>query len=139
MRVKIPFSELEFSYARSSGPGGQNVNKVNSKAILRWNAAASPTLGALASEALRAHILRRLSPRLTEAGELVLACDEYRDQPRNRDACIAKLHAALDEAARIPKARRATKPTRSSRKKREQSKRKDSERKRLRGRVSTEF
>lgn len=133
MRVKIPFAELDFSYARSSGPGGQNVNKVNSKAILRWSPSLSATLAALPDLGLRARILNKLAPRLNDAGELVLACDEFRDQPRNRETCIAKLQDLVALASIVPKPRKKTKPTRSSQRKREEGKRHDSEKKRLRG------
>lgn len=133
MRVKIPFAEFDFSYARSSGPGGQNVNKVNSKAILRWSPGQSATLAALPDLGMRARILNKLAPRLNDAGELVLACDEFRDQPRNRETCIAKLQDIVALAAIVPKPRKKTMPTRSSQRKREEGKRHDSEKKRLRG------
>ena len=84
--VRIPFSELELSYARSSGPGGQNVNKVNSKAVLRWSVLKSPSL----REDLRQRLLKRLSSRLTVEGEIVLSSDRFRDQTRNRDDCLEK-------------------------------------------------
>jgi ribosome-associated protein len=128
---RIPDWELEWSFARSSGPGGQNVNKVNSKAVLRWNPARSAALPPHA----RDRVLARLSPRLTTDGWLVIASDRFRDQPRNRDDCLEKLYAVLEEAFFEPKARKKTKQSFSSRKKNRESKKLDSRKKSLRSRI----
>ena len=130
MGIEIPDSELEFSFARSSGPGGQNVNKVNSKAVLRWNLLESPSLG----EELRSRLLLRLAPKLTADGELVIASDRFRDQGRNREDCIAKLTELLAAASARPKVRRKTKPSRSSQKRRLSEKSQHSRKKNLRQR-----
>ncbi|MCM2323247.1 MAG: aminoacyl-tRNA hydrolase [Oligoflexia bacterium] len=129
--LQIPLSEIAFSYARSSGPGGQNVNKVNSKAILRWNLRESPSV----REELRARLLMKLTSRLSEEGELVLASDRFRDQPRNREDCLEKLRELLAVAATVPKNRRKTRPTRSSKRKKRELKENLSRKKNLRGRV----
>jgi ribosome-associated protein len=129
--LHVPFHELEFSFARSSGPGGQNVNKVNTKAVLRWRPAESTSL----PEHARERILARLAPKLTVEGDLVIASDRFRDQKRNKEDCIEKLVAILAQASAIPKARRKTKPSRSAKRKRRESKSRDSEKKKLRGRV----
>src|SRR5258705_399384 len=81
---QIPDSEFEFTFARSSGPGGQNVNKVNSKAVLRWSPTVSPSL----SEDVRARFLARFASRLTTAGELNLTSQRSRDQSRNSAECL---------------------------------------------------
>jgi ribosome-associated protein len=128
-RVRIPLREITFTFVRSSGPGGQNVNKVNSKAVLRWNARAS---GAI-PPALRPFLLARLAPLLTTNGELVVACDEHRDQPRNRDACLDKLREILSRKSLRPKTRKTTQPTRSSKRRKQEGKRHLSNKKRLRG------
>jgi ribosome-associated protein len=129
---QIPDSEIELSYVRSSGPGGQNVNKVSSKCQLRWNAVRSPSVPAFHRERL----LERLRPRLTREGDVLLSSDTYRDQGRNREECLEKLRALLIAALHVPKARKETEPTRSSQRKRVNSKRKQSEKKGRRGRVS---
>lgn len=119
----IPESELEFTYVRSSGPGGQNVNKVNSKAVLRWSIPGSKAL----TDAQRAFLTSKLS--LTVAGDLVIASDRYRDQARNKEDCLQKLWNLLHSALRKSKVRRKTKPTRSSQLKRKQTKKRHSEKK----------
>jgi ribosome-associated protein len=123
--IRIPFSELKFSYVRSSGPGGQNVNKVNSKAVLHWNIRSSPSLGL----ELRARLLARLSSQINQEGELVLSSDRYRDQIRNREDCLEKLQALLASAAFEPKKRKKTRPTRSSVRKRKDAKSRQSDKK----------
>jgi ribosome-associated protein len=119
-------------YARSGGPGGQNVNKVNSKAIARIRL--DEVLGLSAAEAAMA--AERLAGRLTTTGELIVQSDEERDQGRNREAAIARLFSIVSGAARLPKPRKATKPTRASRERRLASKRSHSASKELRRRPS---
>jgi ribosome-associated protein len=112
--MQPPLGEVRFSFARSSGPGGQNVNKVESKAVLRWDVARSPSLRG----AMRARFLDRFARRITQDGELVLASQRYRVRERNVADCIAKLRAMLAEVAKPPKPRKATKPTRASKERR---------------------
>ncbi len=128
MALTIPADELEFSFVRSSGPGGQNVNKVNSKAVLRWNAVASRALNPEA----RARLHEKLGARLTGEGELIVTSDRYRDQGRNREDCIEKLHALVSAAIARPKARKETKPTYGSKRRKLESKGRQSEKKRNR-------
>jgi ribosome-associated protein len=125
-RVRIPAAELHLSYARSSGPGGQNVNKVSSKAVLRWRPAASSAL----SEADRIYVLDALGSRLTKDGDLVLASDRHRDQPKNVADVLERLVDLLRSALLRPVARRASRPSRSSKERRLASKRVRSETKR---------
>jgi ribosome-associated protein len=103
----IPLREIEIRFVRSSGAGGQNVNKVNSKAVLRWNVAASRSLPA----DRRQRFVARFAGRLTRDGVLVLTSDRYRDQGRNVADCLEKLRAMLDAVAQPPKPRRATRPS----------------------------
>jgi ribosome-associated protein len=127
-QIQIPDAELEFSFVRSSGPGGQNVNKVNSKAVLRWNLRSSPSL----SIDLRGKLMSRLQSRLTSEGELIITCDEYRDQGRNRDAACEKLKALLLAANQDPKPRKETKPSRSRENKNREARTRHSEKKKQR-------
>jgi ribosome-associated protein len=108
--IRIPLAELEFTFARSSGPGGQNVNKVNSKATLRWAVTRSPSL----PEPARTRFLQQQATRLTAAGELVLSSQRFRDAGRNVADCLEKLRVRLLAAAQTPKRRRPTKPSRGS-------------------------
>jgi ribosome-associated protein len=124
----IPISEIEFTYARSSGPGGQNVNKVNSKAILRWNLLTSSGL----TEELRGRLMNKLSVKLNQEGDLLISSDIYRDQIRNREECLEKLKIALAAAAVKPKRRKKTKPSYSSTQRAKESKKRHSEKKRFR-------
>lgn len=108
--VSIPDDELVWTYSRSGGPGGQNVNKVESKAHLRWRMAANTTVPVDAKARIRsAH-----PARLTTDGDLVISSQQYRDQPRNRDRCVEKLVALVAAALRPPKRRKATKPSAGS-------------------------
>ena len=124
----ISASEVEFTYARSSGPGGQNVNKVNSKAILRWNLLNSPSL----NEEYRTTLLGKLSGKLNQEGDLLISSDVYRDQIRNREECLLRFKNVIAAALLKPKKRKKTKQSWSSQKRNEVSKKKHSEKKKLR-------
>ena len=128
--LQIPDSEFQFTFARSSGPGGQNVNKVNSKAVLRWSPAASPSL----PEDVRSRFLARYASRLTTEGDLILTSQRSRDQNRNSEDCLARLREMLLAVTRKPVQRRPTKPTRGSHKRRLEAKRIQSGKKRNRRR-----
>jgi ribosome-associated protein len=123
--VHVPDEELQFSYARSSGPGGQNVNKVASKAILHWNVAANVSL----PPDVRARLCARYANRITAEGELVLQSQRHRDQGRNIEDCRGKLREMILQALRPPKPRRATRPSRGSKERRLAAKRQQSKRK----------
>jgi ribosome-associated protein len=126
--IRISDDELKFTFVRSSGPGGQNVNKVNSKAVLRWNTLASQGV----PPAVRERFLSRFGARLTEAGDLVLTSQRFRDQSRNEADCVEKLRAMLAAVAHPPKRRRKTKPTRASVERRKEKKRETSHKKQQR-------
>lgn len=113
-RLRIPFREFRWSVARSSGPGGQNVNKVNSKVILRW----SPKETSHLPVDVLARFLTRYASRLTDEGELIISSDRSRDQPKNRAACLDKLAEMIRAVAVPPKVRRPTKPSAGSKRRR---------------------
>jgi ribosome-associated protein len=106
----IPERELAFSFARSSGPGGQNVNKTETKATLRWDVTRSPSL----PEDVRARFVRAFATRITNEGELVLSSQRHRDRARNIDDCLAKLAAMLRSVETPRRKRRPTRPGRGA-------------------------
>jgi ribosome-associated protein len=110
-QIRIPDSEFRWSFVRAGGPGGQNVNKVASKAVLRWDLAGSPSVPV----DIKARLLTQPGRRITSEGELVLNSQRFRDQEKNRQDCLDKLRALLRRAATPPKPRKPTKPTRGSR------------------------
>lgn len=130
--ISIPLSELEFTYARSGGPGGQNVNKVNSKAILRWAIGSNVSV----PPGVKERFIARFGNRITAEGELLLTSQIYRDQKGNADACLDKLRQMLLEVAERPIVRKATKPSLTARIKRVDTKVNHSRKKSLRQRPS---
>lgn len=127
-RLKIPLGEFQFSFARSSGPGGQNVNKVSSKATLRWPVLESPSL----PDSVRERFLARYRRRVTAEGELVISSQRFRDAGRNVADCLEKLRTMLAESAVTPTTRKPTRPTRASVRRRLQAKQRRSRKKQLR-------
>jgi ribosome-associated protein len=113
-RLSIPAAEFQWTFVRAGGPGGQNVNKVASKAVLRWNVAGSPSV----PEDVKARLLAHHRKQTTTEGEMVLSSQRFRDQERNRQDCLDKLSAWIRQAAMPPRPRRPTKPTRGSRQRR---------------------
>lgn len=113
-KISIPQDELHFTYARSSGAGGQNVNKVNSKAVLRWLPATSRAM----PEPVRARFMARYGSKLNAEGELIIASERHRDQGRNAADCLDKLREMIASVWRAPKKRVATKPTFGSKQRR---------------------
>ena len=122
-------SEFEIEMTRSSGPGGQNVNKVSSKVRLRWPAAQSRAL----PDDIRWRLLEKQAGRVTTEGELIVTSQRFRDQHRNRHDCFERLREMILEVLRPPTPRRKTKPTRGSQQRRLDAKRRRSATKRLRG------
>jgi ribosome-associated protein len=124
--LEIPGDELEVTFTKSSGPGGQNVNKRSTKAILRYSIVGSPSL----PEPVRRRFLERFPSRITVEGEIVISCDVHRDAARNADDCRERLKAMIQSVLAPPKLRRKTKPTRGSVERRLEAKRQRSQRKR---------
>ncbi len=127
-KIKIPFSEFHFSFSRSSGAGGQNINKVNTKVLLYW----SPDHTQACSLDVIERFKKKYSSSILEDGQIQIVSQEHRTQKANMDACIEKLHEMINSVARPPKVRKATRPKRSAVLKRLSSKKKDSEKKQLR-------
>lgn len=98
-QIQIPLSEVRLRFARSGGPGGQNVNKVNSKVTLHWNVASSSRLPA----DLRDRFLATYHRRITVDGDVVIQSQRYRDQPRNRADCLEKLRQMILSVRYPPK------------------------------------
>lgn len=123
-RLSIPEGQLSWSFSRSSGPGGQNVNKVNSKATLRW----IPPIDFL-PEAAWKRFQRKAARYFTEEGEIVIQSQEHRDQASNIEACQKKLVDMIRESLVAPKRRIATKPSKAAKARRLNDKKAKSEKK----------
>lgn len=126
--VRVDEGALSFSFVRSSGPGGQNVNKVNTKAELRVPVAAIRGLPPDAFERL----VLLAGRRLTSANELVITAQATRSHEANREDALDRLRALVAQALRRPRPRRPTKPSRASKRRRVEAKRRRSQTKSLR-------
>jgi ribosome-associated protein len=131
-RIRIPLRELDFTFARSSGPGGQNVNKVNTKATLHWYVTHSQTL----PDDVRGRFLSKYKNRINRNGQVVLSSQRFRDQGRNVADCIAKLRELLEQVSQGQTPRKKTKLSQAAKGRRLRSKRVTAERKQAR-RLST--
>lgn len=123
--IVIPGRELVVSHARSAGPGGQNVNKVNTKAVVRWRVGDSK---ALADDAKR-RFLTKYAARINAGGELVLSADEHREQSRNLAACHERLVKMVRSILQAPRRRVKTKPSQASIKRRLEKKQRTGQKK----------
>lgn len=115
---KIPPSELRVTFSRSSGAGGQNVNKTSTKATVHWSVGRSRVLSAEEKARVRA----KLANRINLYDELVVSSEEERSQPQNRERAVARLESLVARALHVPKKRRPTRPTRASKERRLESK-----------------
>ncbi|MDG2333559.1 MAG: alternative ribosome rescue aminoacyl-tRNA hydrolase ArfB [Myxococcota bacterium] len=109
--LRIPWEEIRESASRSSGPGGQHVNKSATRVTLRWNIQSSSTV----AERVRMILVERLASRLTREGDLIVHADGFRSRARNLDAARVRLAEIVADALDVPRSRRATRPTQGSR------------------------
>lgn len=130
--LSIPRSELDVRVSRSSGAGGQHVNKTSSRVEIFWNIAASRAV----SDEQRARLLEKLASRITTEGSIRVVASDLRSQSRNRELAEERLADMVRRALIIPRKRKATKPTRAAKEARLDSKKRQSHKKRERGNKS---
>ncbi|HEY8381033.1 MAG TPA: alternative ribosome rescue aminoacyl-tRNA hydrolase ArfB [Microvirga sp.] len=126
--LSIDENEIEESFVRASGPGGQHVNKTSSAVQIRFDARRSPSL----PNDVAVRLMSLAGHRLTQDGVIVITAQTHRSQMRNREDAVARLVDLIRQATERPKPRRATKPTKASKERRLESKSKRSEVKRMR-------
>ncbi|HWM90283.1 MAG TPA: alternative ribosome rescue aminoacyl-tRNA hydrolase ArfB [Thermoanaerobaculia bacterium] len=126
--LAIPDEEVSFATSRSGGPGGQNVNKLETRVTVRFDVASSPSL----SEEQRQRLQERLATRITRSGVLHVASQKHRTQGENREAALARLVELMAEALREETPRRTTRVPRSAKRRRVDAKKRRGQRKRER-------
>lgn len=127
-QICIPRSEIKFTFSRSPGPGGQNVNKVNSKATLHWSFAECDSL----PDHVKLRMAKLFARRINDAGEIVLSSSRTREQRRNLDDCLEKLRQLVQAACVVPRKRKKLKKSAAATARRLNDKRARSQRKTMR-------
>ena len=126
--VSLDDSELRFDFVRSSGPGGQNVNKVSTAAQLRFDVVGSPNL----NKAHKERLVKLAGRRMTSEGVLIIQAGSYRSQEKNREDALRRLSQLIRKASHVPRQRKKTKPTLASKAKRLETKKRRSKVKQMR-------
>lgn len=121
-------AEVDFQYSRSSGPGGQKVNKTETRVELFWNFGDSP----LFTDEQKQRLYNKCSNRINKQGYLQFYSDQFRSRDRNKAECLSHLYEAIEKALTKPKPRKKTKPSRASVEKRIKEKKKNSDKKKMR-------
>lgn len=127
----VPLGELDFQFVKSSGKGGQNVNKVNTKAVMTWAIFESESL----PEPIKKRFVAAYGSKINQDGEVCVSSDRFRSQKQNMEDCVAKLYSMIASVRNPPKKRKPTKPSRSQREERLANKKQQSEKKANRRRV----
>lgn len=131
MKINIPYHEMIFEAARSSGAGGQSVNRTNSKVNLRWNVRSTVVL----TEEQKARVFEKLRTKINLADEIIISSQSHKSQDFNKKECIQKLNFLIEEALKVPKKRVPTKAKKSAKVKRLDTKTKHGVKKNLRQKV----
>lgn len=126
--LAIPDEEVSFATSRSGGPGGQNVNKLETRVTVRFDVAGSPSL----TDEQRQRLLERLATRITRSGVLHVTSQKHRTQAENREAAVARLAELMAEALREETPRKATRVPKAAKRRRVENKKRHGQRKRER-------
>ncbi len=130
-RIQVPDEDLDISFARAGGPGGENVNKSNTKAVIRFSI---PRCRSIPME-LKARLMVALGPKITNRGEVIVTSQTHREQSRNLEECREKLRQMIRDALVVARPRRPTQPTRASKERHLEEKRRRRQLRRQRSRV----